>query len=83
MVDITVSKLKRFSASDQSDIEAVIDKGLVTHAALVGCFKEAVDIHSHDAQAEDLPRYVANLHRVERDVLGVSPTEIELPSWIH
>ncbi|HEY1551709.1 MAG TPA: hypothetical protein VGG28_27970 [Kofleriaceae bacterium] len=30
----------------------------------------------------DLPKYVANLHRVERDMLGVDETEIELPSWI-
>jgi hypothetical protein len=30
-----------------------------------------------------VPRwYVANLHRVERDMIGVDETEIELPSWI-
>jgi hypothetical protein len=29
-----------------------------------------------------LPRYVRHLHRVERDMLGVPESEIELPPWI-
>lgn len=82
VVDVVVSKLKRLSPSDEDHIEAMIEKGLVSHRALVACFREAVDYWLGDARAEDLPKYVAHLHRVERDAYGVPPTEIELPSWI-
>ena len=41
-----------------------------------------MDEVSGDARASDLPRYVENLHRVERDMRGVDETEIELLSWI-
>ena len=82
VVDVVVSKLKRFSSNDQSDIDAMIDLELVPHERLIERFCAAVDEFSGDARASDLPKYVANLHRVERDMLGVSETEIELPSWI-
>jgi hypothetical protein len=82
VVDVVVSKVKRLSPSDEDHIEAMIAKGLVPHRALIACFREAVDYWLGDARAEDLPKYVANLHRVERDVYGVAPTEIGLPSWI-
>lgn len=82
VVDVVVSKLKRLSPSDEDHIEAMIEKELVPHQALVACFREAVDYYLGDARAEDLPQYVANLHRVERDVYGVEPTEIELPPWL-
>lgn len=73
---------KRFHANDQSDIAAMIDLGLVPHAQLIERFRAAVDEFSGDARAEELPVYVARLHRVERDMLGVAESEIELPSWI-
>jgi hypothetical protein len=82
VVDVVVSKLKRYHANDQSDIDAKIDLGLVPHERLVERFRAAFDVFSGDARAEDLPKYVANLHRVERDMLVVTETEIELPSWI-
>jgi hypothetical protein len=82
VVDVVVSKLKRFNANDQSDIDAMIERDLVPHARLIARFRSAVDEFSGDARAEDLPKYVANLHRVERDMLLVPETEIELPSWI-
>jgi hypothetical protein len=82
VVDVVVSKLKRFHANDQADILAMVNLGLVSHAALVSRFVSAVDRWSCDARAEDFPRYVRNLHRVERDMLGVEETEIELPDWI-
>lgn len=81
IVDVVVSKLKRYNTNDVSDIEAMVDMGLVPHEQLVSRFRAAVDIYSYDARAEDLPKYVENLHRVERDSLGVSETEIELPDW--
>jgi hypothetical protein len=82
VVDVVVSKLKRFHANDQSDIDAMIERDLVPHERLLDRFRAAVDVFIGDARAPDLPKYVANLHRVERDMLLVSETEIELPSWI-
>lgn len=82
VVDVVVSKLKRLNANDLSDIAAMIDLDLVPHQLLIDRFRSAVDLFSGDARAEDLPKYVANLHRIERDVFAASETEIELPSWI-
>jgi hypothetical protein len=82
VVDVVVSKLKRFSALDERDIEAMVRLDLVPHERLIDRFRSAVDGYSMDARAEDLPQYVANLHRIERDQLGVPPTEIELPTWV-
>ena len=36
VVDIVVSKLKRFHANDQGDIDAMVERDLVTHARLLG-----------------------------------------------
>ena len=82
VIDVVVSKLKRFSANDQSDIEAMIELGCVEHATLVARFQSAVDAFSGDARAEHLPRYVENLNQVERDLFGVNESEIELPDWL-
>lgn len=82
VVDVVVSKLKRFHANDQGDVSAMIELDLVPHDRLISRFRQAVDVFSGDARAEDLPRYVRNLHRVERDMLGVPETPIELPDWI-
>jgi hypothetical protein len=82
VVDVVVSKLVRFHAADQSDVTAMVDRDLVPHAVLVERFRSAADVFSADARAEDLPRYVRNLHRVERDLLGVAESDIELPAWV-
>ena len=82
VVDVVVSKLKRFSANDVSDIEAMVDLELVDHARLIERFRDAVETYAMDARAEDLPRYVRNLHRIERDCFQVGETPIQLPSWI-
>ncbi len=82
VVDVVVSKLKRFSPNDVSDIRAMTEKGLVEHRRLIERFQSAVDVYGGDARADDLPKYVKNLHRVERDHLGVAETEIELPAWV-
>jgi hypothetical protein len=55
---------------------------LVPYPALIDCFRDAADFFSCDARAPDMRRYVANLHRVERDLYDVPETEIELPAWI-
>lgn len=82
VVDVVVSKLKRFSSFDQQDIEAMVGLDLVPHDRLIERFRSAVDAYSMDARAEDLPDYVEHLHRIERDQFGLPPTEIELPGWI-
>ena len=82
VVDVVVSKLKRFHAYDLQDIDAMVERGLVDHALLIERFREAVDGYLMDSRAEDLPKYVANLHQVERDLFGVPETAIELPSWL-
>jgi hypothetical protein len=82
VIDLVVSKLKRFHANDRGDVQAMIDRELVPHDRLVARFCAAVDAFSMDARAEDLPRYVRNLHQVERDMFGVPATKIELPDWI-
>jgi hypothetical protein len=82
VVDVVVSKLKRFHAYDLQDIDAMVERGLVDHRLLVERFREAVDGYLLDARAEDLPKYVANLHQVERDLFGVTATVIELPNWL-
>lgn len=81
VADVSVSKLKRFSASDISDIDAMISRGHLDHRKFVERFRAAADVFLYDARASELPGYIANLHRVERDMFGVEPTEIELPSW--
>jgi hypothetical protein len=82
IVDVVVSKLKRFHPYDLQDIDAMVERGLVDHGLLIERFRDAVDGYLLDARAEDLPKYVANLHQVERDLLGVPETAIELPSWV-
>lgn len=82
VVDVVVSKLKRFHADDKADVSAMIERGLVSHTRLVERFREAVNVWQDGAGADHLPRYVSNLHEVERDYLLEAESEIELPSWV-
>jgi hypothetical protein len=82
VVDVVVSKLARFHSDDRADIQAMISSGLVTHGALAARFEAAKDIRQDSSYAYDLPKYVPNLHRVERDYLGVQESTIELPPWV-
>ena len=79
---MVVSKLKRFHPNDLGDVEAMIDLDLVPHDKLLERFRSAVDSFAMDARAPDLPKYLQNLNRVERDLMGVEETEIDLPEWI-
>jgi hypothetical protein len=82
VVDVVVSKLKRFHANDRSDISAMIDRGLVRHARLLERFRSAVDAYLMDARAAHLRSYLDHLHEVERDDFGADESEIDLPDWI-
>ncbi len=77
--DVVLSKLKRYNSDDKNDIRAMADKNLLDHGRLVARFKAAADWFSVDARAADVPRYLKNLHAVERDILGLPPSELELP----
>jgi hypothetical protein len=81
VVDVVVSKLKRFHLRDQEHIAAMIDRRLVAHDVLVDRFGQAVEWFKWDARAEEVPKYCENLNQVERDLLGVDETEFDL-SWI-
>lgn len=81
VVDVVVSKLKRFDARDRIDIAAMVDRGLVDHARLLARFQAAVDVFAYDARVDDLPAYLDNLHEVERDLFDVPESPVALPSW--
>jgi len=79
-VDVVVSKLKRFFANDVSDIEAMVNMGIIDHDRLIERLKSAVDAYELDARAEvHLPRIIANFHAIERDCFQVPETIIDLP----
>jgi hypothetical protein len=82
IVDTVVTKIKRFNASDQADIHAMIRRGLASHEAVVERFRSAIDRFSGDARAMEFPEYVKHLHHVEREFFETDESEIELPSWI-
>lgn len=82
VVDVVVSKLKRLSANDRSDIAAMIERGRVPHDRLIERFVAAVDFYGDGAGGPSIRDYVANLHRVEADEYGIEPTLIELPRWL-
>ncbi len=82
VTDVVVSKLKRFNKSDAEDVKAMADRGLIEHAKFIDRFNAAVDRFSMDSRADDLPRCIANLNRVERDMLRVKESKIDLPDWM-
>ena len=82
LTDIVVSKIKRLNQNDIDDIKAMAGKKLLDHKKLVSRFESAVDRFSTDARAEDLPKYIKNLNRIERDFLNVPESKIELPDWM-
>lgn len=81
VVDVVLSKLKRFSANDRSDIDEMIEANLVPHAQLKERFALAFDWFQYGARATDLPHYVENLNAVERDSFGVTESIFDLPDW--
>ena len=83
VTDVCVAKLKPFRAQDKDDVDAMIRRGLVAHEKFVERFQSAFLSFSYDARAyEALPRFIANLHEVERDMFVVDETDIEIPSYV-
>lgn len=81
-VDVAVAKLARLHSDDLLDIEAMVARQIITHAMLVDRFRSAAHQHGLRGMGHTLPRAIANLHRVERDLFVVDVTEIELPGWM-
>lgn len=77
--DVVLSKLKRFNANDINDISAMVKLGAIDHPTLVKRFEQALDWFTMEARSDDLPKYVRNLNQVERDILVVNPSLVELP----
>jgi hypothetical protein len=68
--------------NDRVDIDAMIERNLVPHEKLIERFRDAVAMYELDARAGDLPEIVDHLHTVERDMLIVPGTIIDLPPWL-
>ena len=81
VADVCVSKLKRFSASDQGDIEAMANLGVLDSEDVLDRFRNAIDANSMSAVAEDYPKILERFQAVQRDWLCVDETEIDLPDW--
>ena len=81
VVDVVISKLKRFSVSDQGDIEEMANLGVVDPVVVLERFKIALDANSMSAVADDYPKIVENFHAVQRDWLYVDESDIDLPRW--
>ena len=77
--DVVLSKLKRYHSDDKNDIRAMAEKNMLDHKRLVTRFKAAADWFSIDARAPDVSRYLRNLNKVERDILDIPQSDIELP----
>ncbi|MDE2313417.1 MAG: hypothetical protein KGL04_04495, partial [Elusimicrobia bacterium] len=69
----------RYNSDDKNDIRAMAERNLLNHAKLIAGFSAAADVFSTDARAADVSRYLKNLHKVERDILGLPESDIELP----
>ena len=54
----------------------MVIRDLVPHDALIDRFELAVDWYSMDSRAEEIPKYVKNLHRVERDIYAIDIEKI-------
>jgi len=79
VTDGIVSKLARFNARDVRDIRRMADIARIDHERLLLRFKPAIDLMQFDARADRIPKYLSNLHTVERDILLLPETPIDLP----
>jgi len=82
VVDVAVSKLKPFRPQDKKDIEFLANKKLLPYDRLLERFHLVLDYYSMDARAGDFPKFLENLNTVERDMLFVPESKIELPDYI-
>jgi hypothetical protein len=81
VVDVVISKLKRFSVNDQGDIEKMAELGVIDPVVFVERLQNAFEGNSMSAIVDDYPKILANFHAVQRDWLYMDETEMDLPSW--
>jgi len=80
--DVVVSKLKRFSSNDRSDIREMVEGGYVPHSRMLERVRGLVDRYQLGARCDALPPVVERFHQAERDWFGVAETAIELPEHV-
>lgn len=83
VVDVVVSKLKPFRGQDVDDIGAMIKRHLVDPTKLLERFLLAKDAWLSDSRAQELWKYIDNLHEIQREFLQIEETPIDLPSWLN
>lgn len=77
VVDVVVSKLKRFHGDDRADVRAMVEGGHVTHRELLQRFHDVVRDYRFDARAAEFPRMARNLNQAERDWFLVNETRFD------
>lgn len=82
IVDVLVSKLKPYRPQDLEDIREMINRNLVDPDKFSKRFLLAKERWLMDARAHELKSYIENFHEVQRELLGVLETPIELPAWL-
>lgn len=82
VVDVVVSKLRRFNTNDIKDIKEMTDRNLVDPTQLVHQFELAKEQWLLGSRAHELPKIIENLHTVQRDFLLTEETPVELPDWL-
>lgn len=80
VVDVMISKLKRFNVNDRRDIQEMVDRGLVDNDQFVERFRAAID--SCSMAAINFREIVKNFHYVQYEMMMTSETSIELPSFL-
>jgi hypothetical protein len=79
IVDVVISKLKRFNANDRADVTAMVERKLVSHGQLLARFTETLDFRSWDEQS---PTYARNFNAIERDAFVCEETQFAFPDWM-
>jgi hypothetical protein len=80
-VDVAVAKLARLNPNDLDDIEALVERNVLTHRQLLDRFRDAAQASAARGMAHKLPLAIRNLHRVERDIFLEAPSPVEVDGW--
>jgi hypothetical protein len=80
-VDVAVAKLARLNPNDLDDIEALVERNLLTHRQLLDRFRAAAEASAARGMAHKLQFAIGNLHRIERDIFLEAPSVIEVEGW--
>lgn len=81
LVDVAISKLKRFDSRDESDIDWLVANEYVSLQDFRARFHLAYDDAAESSKEDLLERVVRHFNRVERDYFAASETPVEPPDW--